>query len=160
MRMRGRVQWVNLVHTTIHGLNRTNKPTNYALETRYIGRPQTDTSLQIHTHDRQLLRMRSTKVVATCIFNKLQAAGGVSSFGRHQHAYRSLFQWKCRTLANNAILIRNESLFVVSAAAMSSFQLKHTSRLLRTEHMSCRLSETDHQNISHVAVRQILLVRI
>ena len=33
---------------------------------------------------------------------------------------------KHHMLVNNAVFIRNESLFVVSAAAMSAFQLKHT----------------------------------
>ena len=76
-----------------------------------------------HLEDRQLLHMRSSKVVAMCIFNTLQAAGlflvldGTS--GR-----------KYRKLENNAVFIHNESLFIVSAAATSAFQLKHTPRLL------------------------------
>ena len=37
-----------------------------------------------------------------------------------------------RKSVNNAVFIRNESLFVVSAAATSAFQLKHTPRLLRS----------------------------
>ena len=39
---------------------------------------------------------------------------------------------KYRKLVNIAVFIRNESLFVVSAVAMSAFQLKHTPRLLRS----------------------------
>ena len=38
---------------------------------------------------------------------------------------------KYRKSVNNAVFLRNESLFVVSAAATSAFQLKHTPRLLR-----------------------------
>ena len=51
--------------------------------------------------------MRGSKVVAACIFNRLQAdCWPVSSFGRCQHAYRSLYQWqKVPKLVNNAVFI-------------------------------------------------------
>ena len=39
---------------------------------------------------------------------------------------------KYRKLVNNAVFICNESLFVVSAAATSAFQLKHMPRLLHS----------------------------
>ena len=77
--------------------------------------------------------MRSTKVVAACIFNELLATGlflpldgtsmrtDPSTSGRIYHKS-----------VNNAVFIRNESLFVVSVAATSAFQLKHTPRLLRS----------------------------
>ena len=71
---------------------------------------------------------------------------------------------KYRKSVYNAVFIDNKSLNVVSAAATSAFQLKHTPRLL-TQHtgMPCGLSNTDHriwENISHVALREILLARI
>ena len=74
--------------------------------------------------------MRSTKVVAACIFNKLQAAGlflALDDTSTRTDPYTS--GRKYRKLVNN---ICNESLFVVSAAATSVFQLKHTPRLLRS----------------------------
>ena len=40
---------------------------------------------------------------------------------------------KYRKLLNNAVFIRNVSLFFVSAAATSAFQLEHTPRLLHSE---------------------------
>ena len=72
--------------------------------------------------------MRSTKVVAVCIFNELQAAGLFLVLdGTSTRTDPSICD---RKLVNNAVLIRNESLFVVSAAAtMHAFQLKHTLRL-------------------------------
>ena len=77
--------------------------------------------------------MRSTKVVAACIFNELQAAGLFLALdGTSTHTDPSTSGRKYRKLVNNAIFIRNESLFVVSAAATSAFQLKHTPRLLRS----------------------------
>ena len=52
----------------------------------------------------------------------------VFSFGRHQHVYIliPLPVVQEESTVNNAIFIRNESLFVVSAAATSAFQLEHT----------------------------------
>ena len=70
-------------------------------------------------------------VVAACIFNKLQAAGPFLALdGTSTHTDPSTSGRKYPKLVNNAILTRNESLFVVSAAAMSAFQLEHTPRLL------------------------------
>ena len=66
---------------------------------------------------------------------------------------------KYRKLVNNAVFIRNESLFIVSAAATSAFQLEHTP----TQHMPCGLSNMDYQireNICHVALWEILWARI
>ena len=75
--------------------------------------------------------MRSTKVVAVCIFNKLQAAGLFLALdGTSMRTDPSTSRRKYRKLVNNAVFIRNESLFIVSAAATSAFQLKHTPRLL------------------------------
>ena len=84
-----------------------------------------------HLEDRQLLRMRSRKVVAACIFNELQAAGLFLALdGTSMRTDPSTSGRKYRKLANNAVFIRNESLFIVLAAAMGAFQLKHTPRLL------------------------------
>ena len=77
--------------------------------------------------------MRSTKVVAACIFNELQAAGLFLALdGTSTRIDPSTSGRKYRKLVNKAVFIRNESLFVVSAAATSAFQLKHTSRLLHS----------------------------
>ena len=73
--------------------------------------------------------MRSTKVVAACIFNKLQAAGLFLALdGTSTRTDPSTSGRKYRKSVNNAVFIRNESLFVVSAAATSAFQLKHMPR--------------------------------
>ena len=76
--------------------------------------------------------MRSTKVVAACIFNKLQAAGLFLSLdGTSTRIDLSTSERKYCKLVNNAIFIHNESLFVVSAIpATSAFILKHTLQLL------------------------------
>ena len=77
--------------------------------------------------------MRSTKVVAACIFNKLLAAGLFLALdGTSMRTDPSTSGRKYRKSVNNAVFIRNESLFVVPAAATSAFQLKHTPRLLRS----------------------------
>ena len=77
--------------------------------------------------------MHNTKVVATCIFNKLQAAGLFLALdGTSTRIDPFTSGRKYRKSVHNAIFIRNESLFVVSAAGMSAFQLKHTPRLLRS----------------------------
>ena len=95
--------------------------------------------------------MRGTKVVAACIFiNKLQVAGLFLALdGTSMHIDPSTSGKKYRKLVNNAVFIRNESLFVVSAAAMSAFQLEHIPQLLRSiypagyeirtiEYLSCK----------------------
>ena len=75
--------------------------------------------------------MRSTKVVAACIFNELQAAGLFLALdGTSTRTDPSTSGRKYRKSVDNAVFIRNESLFVVSAAATSPFELKHTPRLL------------------------------
>ena len=85
-----------------------------------------------HLEDRQLLCMRLTKVVAACIFNELLAAGlFLALHGTTMRTDPSTSGRKYRKLVNNAVFIRNESLFVVSAAATSAFQLKHMLWLLR-----------------------------
>ena len=77
--------------------------------------------------------MRSTKVIATCIFNELLAAGLFPALdGTSMRTDPSTSGRKYRKSVNNAVFIHNESLFVVSAAATSAFQLKHTPRLLRS----------------------------
>ena len=77
--------------------------------------------------------MRSTKVVAACIFNELLAAGLFLALdGTNMRTDPSTSGRKYRESVNNAVFIRNESLLVVSAAATSAFQLKHTPRLLRS----------------------------
>ena len=77
--------------------------------------------------------MRSTKVVAACIFNKLLAAGLFLALdGTSMRTDPSTSGRIYRKSVNNAVFIRNESLFVVLAAATSTFQLKHTPRLLRS----------------------------
>ena len=94
----------------------------------------------MYLEDRQLLCMCTTKVVAACIFNKLQPAGLFLALdGTSMHTDPSTSGRKYRKLVNNAVFIRNESLFVVSAAATSAFQLKHTLRLL------CSLCPTGYQ---------------
>ena len=77
--------------------------------------------------------MCSTKVVAACIFDELQAAGLFLALdGTSTRTDPSTSGRKYHKLGNNAVFIRNESLFIVSAAATSAFQLKHTSWLLRS----------------------------
>ena len=73
--------------------------------------------------------MRSSKVVAVCIFNELQGVGLFLAFdGTSTHTDPFTSGKKYRKLVNNAVFIRNESLFFVSAAATSAFQLKHMPR--------------------------------
>ena len=75
--------------------------------------------------------MCGSKVVAACIFNELQAVNLFLAFdGTSTHTDRFTSGKKYRKLVNNAVFIRNESLFFVSAVATSAFQLEHTSRLL------------------------------
>ena len=77
--------------------------------------------------------MCSTKVAAACIFNELQAAGLFLALdGTSMRIDPCTSGRKYRKSVNNAVFIRNESLFIVSAAATSPFQLEHMPRLLRT----------------------------
>ena len=103
--------------------------------------------------------MRSTKVIAACIFNKLQTTGLFLSLDDTSMCINpSTSGRKYRKSVYNAVFIHNESLFVVSAAAMSAFQLKHMLWLL------CSICPAGYQirlsnmgNISHVAQWEILL---
>ena len=77
--------------------------------------------------------MHSTKVIDMCIFNELLGAGLFLALdSTSTHTDPSTSERKYRKLVNNVVIVRNESLFVVSAAATSAFQLKHTPRLLRS----------------------------
>ena len=103
--------------------------------------------------------MRSTKVVAACIFNELQAAGLFLALdGTSTRIDPSTSGRKYHKLVNNAVFIRNESLFVVSAAAMSAFQLKHMPRLLRSICPAGYQIQTIEY--SRVALWEMLLARI
>ena len=102
--------------------------------------------------------MCSTKVVAACIFNKLLATGLFLALDdTSMRTDPSTRGRKYRKSVNNAVFIHNENLFVVSAAATSAFQLKHTPWLLRS---ICPVGYQIWENISHVALRKILLTRI
>ena len=79
------------------------------------------------------MRMHGSKVVAACIFNELQAVDLFLAFdGASTRTDHFTSGKKYRKAVNIAVFIRNESLFFVSAAAMSAFQLEHTSQLLRS----------------------------
>ena len=77
--------------------------------------------------------MCGSKVIAACIFNKLQAVSLFLAFDSASTRTDHFTSGKkyCK-LVNNAVFIRNKSLFFVSVAAMSAFQLEHMSRLLRS----------------------------
>ena len=77
--------------------------------------------------------MHGSKVVSACIFNELQAICLFLAFDNASTCTDHFISGKkYRKSVNNADFIRNESLFFVSAAATSTFQLEHTSRLLRS----------------------------
>ena len=101
--------------------------------------------------------MRSTKVVAACIFNELLAAGLFLALdGTSTRTNPSTSGRKYHKLVNNAVFIRcfssgYECIPIKAHAAVA------------TQHMPCGLSNTDYriwENISHVALWEILLVRI
>ena len=106
--------------------------------------------------------MCTTNVVTACIFTKeFQAAGLFLALDSTSMRIPIPLPVEESTikLVYNAIFICNESLFVVSAAATSAFQLKHTPRLLRS------ICPAGYQiriikNISHVALWELLLARI
>ena len=77
--------------------------------------------------------MRGSKVVAVCIFNELQTVSQFLAFDGASTRTDPFTSGKkyCKSV-NNAVFIHSESLFFVSAAATSAFQLEHTSRLLRS----------------------------
>ena len=103
--------------------------------------------------------MRSTTVVATCLFNNLLGAGLFPALdGTSMRTDPSTSERKYRKLVNNAVFIRNESLFVVSAAAKSAFKLKHTPRLLRVRSIcpaAAGYQIPSRENVSHVALREV-----
>ena len=77
--------------------------------------------------------MRGSKVVSACIFNKLQAVGLFLAFdGASTRTNHFTSEKKYCKLVNNAVFIRNKSLFFVSAVATSAFKLEHTPWLLRS----------------------------
>ena len=78
--------------------------------------------------------MRSTKLLLRmCIFNKLLAAGLFLALDdTSMRTDPSTSGRKNRKSVYNAVFIHNKSLNVVSAAATSAFQLKHTLWLLRS----------------------------
>ena len=77
--------------------------------------------------------MHSTKVIAACIFNELLAAGLLPALDvTSMRTDPSISGRKYHKSVYNAVFIHNKSLNVVSAAATSAFQLKHTPRLLRS----------------------------
>ena len=72
-------------------------------------------------------------VFSRAAFNELQATGLFLALdGTSTCTDPSTSGRKYCKLVSNAVFIRNESLFIVSAAATSAFQLKHMPRLLRS----------------------------
>ena len=79
--------------------------------------------------------MRGSKLVSACIFKELQTVGLFLTFyGVSRRTDHFTSGKKYRRLVNNVIFIRNKTLFFVSAAATSAFQLEHTPRLLRSRY--------------------------
>ena len=79
--------------------------------------------------------MCSSKVVTACIFNEVQAVCLFLAFeGASTRTDPFTSGKKYRKSVNNAVFICNKSLFFVSAAATSAFQLEHMSWLL---HSAC-----------------------
>ena len=77
--------------------------------------------------------MRGSKVVSACKLNELQAVGLFLAFdSASTRTDHFTSEKKYRKFVNNAVFIRNKSLFFVSAAATSAFQLEHTLRLQRS----------------------------
>ena len=75
--------------------------------------------------------MRGSKVIAVCIFNDHRAVSLFLTFdGTSMRTDPFISGKKYRKLVNNAVFTRNESLFFVSAASTSVFQLEHMQRLL------------------------------
>ena len=78
----------------------------------------------------------SENTAQECKFNELQAVGLFLAFdGTSTRTDPFTSEKKYRMLVNNAVFIRNKSLFFVSAVATSAFQLhvEHTSQLLCSE---------------------------
>ena len=88
--------------------------------------------------------MRSTKVVAMCIFNELLGAVLFLALdGTSMCTDPSTSERNNHKSVNNAVFIRNESLFVVSAAATSALIPIKAHAAVATQHMPCRLSNTN-----------------
>ena len=106
--------------------------------------------------------MRGSKVVAAWIFNKLQAVGLFLAFdGASTRTDPFTSGKKYRKSVNNAVFIRNKSLFFVSAAATCIPIRAHFA--VATQRMPWGLSNTDYriwENISHVGLWGILWARI
>ena len=113
---------------------------------------------------RQLLRMRSTKVVARAYLISFRLLGFFLALdSTSTRIAPSTSGRKYREVVNNAVFIRNESLFVVLAAATSAFPGIKAPAAVATQHIPCGLSNTDHRiwkNISHVPLWEILMACI
>ena len=100
--------------------------------------------------------MRITKVIATCIFNKLLAAGLFPALDLTSlRTDPSISGRKYRKSVYNAVFIHNKSL-------NECIPIKAHAAVAR-QHMPSGLSNTDHriwENISHVALWEMLLARI
>ena len=73
----------------------------------------------------------SENTAQECKFNELQAVGLFLAFdGTSTRTDPFTSEKKYRMLVNNAVFIRNKSLFFVSAVATSAFQLEHMLQLL------------------------------
>ena len=80
------------------------------------------------------------------IFNELQAAGLFLALdSTSTRTDPSICGKKYRKLVNNAVLIRNESLFVVSAVHGYECIPIKTHPAVATQHMPCGLSDTDYR---------------
>ena len=103
--------------------------------------------------------MRSTKVVAACIFNELQAAGLFLVLdGTSTRIDPSTSGRKYHKSVNNAAFIRNESSIHCFSSGYECIPIKaHTT--VATQHMPCGLSNTDYriwENISRVGLWEML----
>ena len=87
---------------------------------------------QQHLEDRYCA-CAAQKSLLHAYFNKLQAVGQfLALYGTSMCINLSTSGGKYCKLVNNAVFIRNESLFIVSAAATNAVQLMHMPRLLRS----------------------------
>ena len=110
--------------------------------------------------------MRSSKIVAMWIFNKLLAVGLFLTLdGASTRTDPFTIEKKYGKLVNNVVFVRNESLVFVSAAASNEFRLEHTLRLLRSicptgyeirtirsgEYLSCRCIRNTMRGIYRIS---------
>ena len=110
--------------------------------------------------DRQLLHMRSTKVVAVCIFNELLAAG--LSLALDSTSTRIDPSTSGSTISQQIMPSSSIKLIRCFSSGYECIPIK-AHAVVAMQHMPCGLSDTDHQiweNISHVALQEILLARI